>query len=105
MAKGYALGPEPVRGPGTGEGLIGHAGAVLLRKLADQCGLRAALRRGAGPEGEVPADRPRDGAGLNGGGDRAGGASMSDIALLAHQEPAFGARAVGYRGAADAGVG
>ena len=26
---------------GEGEGLIGHAGAVLLRKLADQAGLTA----------------------------------------------------------------
>ena len=26
-----------------GEGLVGHAGAVLLRKLADQAGLTAAL--------------------------------------------------------------
>jgi hypothetical protein len=28
---------------GDGEGLVGHAGAVLLRKLADQAGLTAAL--------------------------------------------------------------
>ena len=27
---------------GEGQGLIGHAGAVLLRKLADQAGLTAA---------------------------------------------------------------
>ena len=26
-----------------GEGLIGHAGTMLLRKLADQCGLTSAL--------------------------------------------------------------
>jgi hypothetical protein len=30
---------------GEGQGLIGHAGAVLLRKLADQAGLTAALGR------------------------------------------------------------
>ena len=30
-------------------GLVGHAGAVLLRKLADQCGLtRRSARRWAG---------------------------------------------------------
>jgi hypothetical protein len=28
---------------GEGQGLVGHAGAVLLRKLADQAGLTAAL--------------------------------------------------------------
>ena len=26
-----------------GSGLVGHAGGILLRKLADQCGLTAAL--------------------------------------------------------------
>jgi hypothetical protein len=35
-------------------GLVGHAGAVLLRKLADQCGLTpalgAALGRHGGPQ-------------------------------------------------------
>ena len=30
-----------------GTGLVGHAGAVLLRKVADQAGLTAWLRRGA----------------------------------------------------------
>ena len=30
---------------GEGEGLVGHAGAVLLRKLADQAGLTAAVGR------------------------------------------------------------
>src|ERR1700747_879437 len=28
---------------GEGQGLVGHAGAILLRKLADQAGLTAAL--------------------------------------------------------------
>jgi hypothetical protein len=43
-AEGYALGREPVRSvTADDEGLIGHAGAVLLRKLADQCGLTSAL--------------------------------------------------------------
>jgi hypothetical protein len=73
------------------DGLIGHAGAVLLRKLSDQCGLTPGARRGAGPEGEVPADPPGDGVGLDDGGDRAGAASMSDVAVLAHQEPVLGA--------------
>ena len=35
---------------GEGEGLVGHAGAVLLRKLADRAGLTTALgRRWLGP--------------------------------------------------------
>ena len=50
------------------EGLIGHAGAVLLRKLADQCGLTPAL-----------------------GAITLGARSMSDITVLAHQEPVLGA--------------
>ena len=41
---------------GEGEGLVGHVGAVLLRKLADQCGLTPALGAALGRKGEVPAD-------------------------------------------------
>ena len=37
-----------------GEGLIGHAGAVLLRKLADQCGLTSALGAALRRAGKVP---------------------------------------------------
>jgi hypothetical protein len=37
-----------------GEGLIGHAGAVLLRKLADQCGLTAALGSALARAGKFP---------------------------------------------------
>jgi hypothetical protein len=36
------------------EGLIGHAGAVLLRKLADQCGLTSALGAALGRAGKFP---------------------------------------------------
>ena len=69
-----------------GEGLIGHAGAVLLRKLADQCGLTAALGRALARLGKFP---------LTGRGVALvsmavaialGATSMSDIALLAHHE-------------------
>ena len=49
----YALGPELVRGRGR-RGLIGHAGAVLLRKLADQCGLTSALGAALGRKGKFP---------------------------------------------------
>ena len=36
------------------DGLIGHAGAVLLRKLADQCGLTSALGAALGRKGKFP---------------------------------------------------
>ena len=36
---------------GDGEGLVGHAGAVLLRKLADRAGLTGALARVSGDHG------------------------------------------------------
>ena len=73
-----------------GGGLVGHAGAVLLRKCADATGLTAALGQ-AMPQGEGP-----------GWWDRGvvlvsvavsivlGATSMSDIALLAHQASLFG---------------
>lgn len=74
----------------TGKGLVGQAGAVLLRRCADRVGLTAAL--GA----VLPAGRgPR-------WWDRGlvlvevavavvlGAVSMSDIEVLAHQRPVFG---------------
>src|SRR5260370_18728992 len=76
---------------GDGEGLVGHAGAVLLRKVADQVGLTAALGPALARAGKFPLV------------DRGivlvsmavaialGAASMNDITLLAHQEPLFGA--------------
>ncbi len=74
-----------------GEGLIGHAGAVLLRKLADQCGLTAGLGGAVARAGKFPlVDR---GAALVSMAVAIvlGATSMSDIALLAHQEQVFGA--------------
>jgi hypothetical protein len=38
---------------GDGAGLVGHAGGVLLRKLADQCGLGAARDRGGAGSGRL----------------------------------------------------
>ena len=73
------------------EGLIGHAGAVLLRKLADQCGLTSALGAALGRKGKSPLiDR---GVALvsMAVAITLGAASMSDIAVLAHQEPVLGA--------------
>src|SRR5206468_9408604 len=37
-----------------GSGLVGHAGGVLLRKLADQCGLTAALDGALALKGRFP---------------------------------------------------
>jgi len=41
-----------------GAGLAGHCGGVLLRKLADQCGLTAALEAALGAGGDVSAAQP-----------------------------------------------
>ena len=74
-----------------GEGLIGHAGAVLLRKLADQVGLTAALGPALVRTGKFPlVDR---GVALVSMAVTIvlGATSMNDITLLAHQEPVFGA--------------
>jgi hypothetical protein len=76
---------------GEGEGLAGHAGAVLLRKLADQAGLTAALGAALARAGKFPLiDR---GAALvsMAVAIALGARSMNDIALLAHHEPVFGA--------------
>jgi hypothetical protein len=73
-----------------GKGLVGHAGAILLRKAADQLGLTAGLsaallRKGAAPlldRGTVLASLAVAIA--------LGATSMSDIALLAHLAPVLG---------------
>jgi Transposase DDE domain group 1 len=73
-----------------GEGLIGHAGALLLRKLADQCGLTAALGGALTRAGKVPLfDR---GVALVSTAVAIvlGATSMSDIVLLDHLAPVFG---------------
>ncbi len=76
---------------GEGEGLVGHAGAVLLRKLADRAGLTAALGSALARKGKFPlVDR---GVALvsMAVAIALGATSMTDITLLAHQEPVFGA--------------
>src|SRR6201981_2360454 len=75
---------------GEGEGLVGHAGAVLLRKLADRAGLTGALGSALARAGKFPlVDR---GVALVSLAVAIvlGATSMNDIALLAHQEPVFG---------------
>jgi Transposase DDE domain group 1 len=74
-----------------GEGLTGHAGAVLLRKLADQCGLTALLGPALARAGKSPL--------LDRGvtlvsmavAIALGATSMRDIAVLGHLEPVLGA--------------
>lgn len=76
----------------TKKTLVGHAGAVLLRRCADRVGLTAALAT-AFPAGKTPSWWDR---GLvlvsTGVGIALGGGCMSDIeALLAHHRSLFGA--------------
>jgi hypothetical protein len=76
---------------GEEDGLAAHAGAVLLRKLADQAGLTAALGSALARAGKFPLiDR---GVALVSMAVAIvlGATSMNDIALLAHHEPLFGA--------------
>src|SRR5258708_7033123 len=72
-------------------GLIGHAGAVLLRKLADQAGLTGGL----GPALERAGRFPLVDRGITlvsmAVAIVLGATSMNDITLLAHQEPVPGA--------------
>jgi len=74
-----------------GRGLVGHAGAVLLRRCADKTGLTSGLCAALGRRGVLP------------GWDRGvvlvqlavaiclGASALADIALLGHQQAVFGA--------------
>jgi hypothetical protein len=73
-----------------GTGLVGHAGAVLLRKAADQAGLTAWLGSALRKEGSSPVfDRGAVLVSLA-AAIALGATSMSDIALLAHLAPVLG---------------
>jgi hypothetical protein len=73
-----------------GTGLVGHAGAVLLRKAADQTGLTAQLSTALQKKGTSPLlDRGTVLASLA-AAIALGATSMSDIALLAHLAPVLG---------------
>ncbi|MGO9081754.1 MAG: IS1380 family transposase [Streptosporangiaceae bacterium] len=73
-----------------GAGLIGHAGAVLLRKAADQAGLTAGLSSMLRKTGASPLlDRGIVLVSLA-AAIALGATSMSDIALLAHLAPVLG---------------
>jgi hypothetical protein len=69
---------------GCGTGLVGHAGAVLLRKAADQAGLTAALRAALRKAGKSPLlDRGVVLVSMA-AAIALGATSMSDIAVLAN---------------------
>ena len=75
---------------GDGTGLVGHAGAILLRKAADQAGLTAGLGAALRRAGKSPLfDR---GAALvsMAAAIALGATSMSDIGVLAHLSPVLG---------------
>jgi hypothetical protein len=73
------------------DGLIGHAGAVLLRKLADQGGLTLAPGAALGRKGKSPLIDRGIALVSMAVAITLGATSMSDIAMLAHQGPVFGA--------------
>jgi hypothetical protein len=73
-----------------GAGLVGHAGAVLLRKAADQAGLTGQLSAALRKAGTSPLfDRGAVVVSLA-AAIALGATSMSDIALLAHLAPVLG---------------
>ena len=73
-----------------GTGLVGHAGAVLLRKAADQAGLTGQLSGALRKKGTSPVfDRGTVLVSLA-AAIALGATSMSDIALLAHLAPVLG---------------
>jgi Transposase DDE domain group 1 len=73
-----------------GAGLVGHAGAVLLRKIADQAGLTAGLSAALRKAGQAPVfDRGVVLVSLA-AAIALGATSMSDIAVLAHLAPVLG---------------
>jgi Transposase DDE domain group 1 len=76
---------------GDGEGLVGHAGAVLLRKLADQAGLTGALGSALARAGKFPLVDRGIAVVSMAVAITLGATSMSDIALLAHHAPVLGA--------------
>src|SRR5215475_13871610 len=76
---------------GEGRGLVGQAGAVLLRKLADQAGLTSALGSALARKGKFPlVDRGMALVSMA-VAIALGATSMNDIALLAHHAPILGA--------------
>ena len=74
-----------------GAGLAGHCGGVLLRKLADQCGLTAALEAALARAGTFPQFSRGVVLVSMAVAIALGATSMSDIAVLAQLAPVLGA--------------
>lgn len=75
---------------GGGAGLVGHAGAILLRKAADQAGLTAWLGAALQKAGKSPVfDRGIVLVSMA-AAVALGATSMNDIAVLAHLSPVLG---------------
>ena len=73
------------------DGLAGHAGAVLLRKLADQCGLTAALCLALARAGKSPLFDRGIALVSTAVAIVLGATSMNDIEVLSDLEPVLGA--------------
>ena len=76
---------------GDGTGLVGHAGAILLRKAADQAGLTAWLSAALQRAGKSPVSGRGAALVSMAVAIALGATSMSDIAVLAHLAPVLGA--------------
>ena len=74
-----------------GKGLIGHAGAILLRKAADQTGLTGLLSGALKERHTSPLIDLGIAVVSMAAAIALGATSMSDIALLAHLAPLLGA--------------
>ena len=88
-----------------GNGLVGHAGAVLLRERADATGLTSALGAALPRAGTFPLTDREVALVSTAVTIVLGATSMTDIALLDHQAAGLRAAAVGHDRAADAGAG
>jgi hypothetical protein len=73
-----------------GKGLVGHAGAVLLRKAADQVGLTGLLSGALKGKRTSPLFDRGIALVSMAAAITLGATSMSDIGLLAHLAPLFG---------------
>ena len=76
---------------GDGEDLVGHAGAVLLRKLADRAGLTGSLGPALARAGRSPLIDRGIALVSMAVAIALGATSMTDITLLAHHAPVLGA--------------
>jgi hypothetical protein len=75
---------------GDGEGLVGHAGAVLLRKLADRAGLTGALGPALARAGKSPLIDRGIALVSMAVAIALGATSMTDITVLSHHAPVLG---------------